>query len=233
MLATRPARVDGSRRSRLDIYAEQPANLGDEIGQRKTESAAQPGQFTTQRGDAPIAFPGIASGRARITDRVGQTGGVGDLFPRRGVPAIVVELLRAPPQGRDVAAAEAPPRTGENPHRRGPGGRIGDKSQHRNNIGDLGDIEQSGQSDNLDGHAPGSKCLGHRRRIRVAPHQHRCRRWSFATAFGVVVPASDMAGHPLAFGPHVVEKCAHDGAGGRAGPGTQGAHPHRSAAGLG
>src|SRR6202011_1979000 len=119
MLTTGPARRYGPACPNLSVDSQHSAHLRDEIGQRRVEPATQRGELAAQRGDAPIAPLRVAARRARVADRIGKTGAVsvgpglcGDPLQRRRFAARPVELRCAPPQRRNVATTEPPPRAG-------------------------------------------------------------------------------------------------------------------------
>ena len=158
-----------------------------------TEVAAQGAQFGGQRGDALISRSRIRAGRAGIGDRVGQARGVGirtgrhrdrlGRWRRAGARA-ARKGQRAPPQRGDIPATEAPARTGEHPHRRRTGRRVGDQPQHCHHVGDLGDGQQTGQPDDLDRDSAGAKRIGDGCGIGVAAHQYRGGRRADAVSVG-------------------------------------------------
>ena len=166
----------------LAVDTQQPAHLGDQVGQRMAEMAAQHTQLVGQRDDAPVPFGRIANGWARIGERVGQARGIGPRPGRLGDllgcfggarRMSTVEGDRAPPQRGDVAGAKPPPRPGEHPHGGRPGCRVGDQAQHRDHVGHLGHREQPGQSDHFHRDAAGAQRVGDRCRIGVAAQQNR------------------------------------------------------------
>ena len=143
------------------------------------EVAAQHAQFLGQCDDAPISGRRIVARRSGVSDRVGQARGVGLRSGRLGDPLggftgarrlPAVEGYRAAPQRRDVAGCEAPPGTGEHPHRGRTGSRVRCHPEHRDHVRDLGHRQQPGQSDDLNRDAEGAQRRGHRCGVGVAPH---------------------------------------------------------------
>ena len=201
------------------------------------EVAAQHAQFLRERGDALIPRRRIVARRTGIGDRVGQARGVGFRPGRLGDPLggfttawrlPAVQCYRAAPQRRDVAGRKPPPRTGEHPHCRRTGGRVGNQPQHRNHVGDLGYRQQSGQPDHLHRDAAGTQRSGHRCGVGVTSHQDRGGRRRNPVAGGLLITLLQMIGDPLPFGLHVGQQRAADGSGRGVGARAKRANRHRS-----
>ena len=60
-------------------------------------------------------------------------------------------------QQRQVARADPPARSGEQPYEGGVGARVLEDLADRDQVGDLGEMEQSGEADDLDGDVPGDQ----------------------------------------------------------------------------
>ena len=161
------------------------------------------------------AGPGSLIASARHAVSAVGTGRHRDRLGRRRLAAACPagKGQRAPPQRGDIPATEAPSRTGQHPHRRRAGRRVGDQPQHGHDVGDLGDGQQPGQPDDLDRDSAGAKRIGDGCGIGVAAHQHRGGRRADAVGAGSPVVLVQVVGDPLAFGPHIGEQRAADGAG--------------------
>ena len=221
----------GPRGAHLGVDPEDSADLGDQVDQRVRQEAAQPGQFGTQGGDAPMPLGGIALGRSRIGQGVSQAravggGGGGDVFGRlhgRGPP---VQLHRTAPQRNEVGGPQPPARAREHLHRGGARGGVGDQPEHRDRLRDLRDRQQPGQAHHLDRDPARRQRRRDRPGVGVAAHQHRG-----GDPFGVAL--GDPVSHPVPFGLHVAVQRAQHGAGVGVRPGPQRTDRHRAAASLG
>ena len=114
---------------------------------------------------------------ARVLDarRAARSSSAGSLVGDRGVhrprerllAALVVrpvdlhlgQLGRPPPEQAQVARADPPARTGQDPQHRRVRGRVVHDLQRRDHVGDAGQREQAAQPDHLDRHAGGGEPL--------------------------------------------------------------------------
>ena len=190
--------------------------------------AAQGAQFAAQCDDALISRDRVLAGGARVADRVGQARRVGFDVGRIGRPAnqlrdrlgrgqlgrsAPAERQRAPPQCGQVAAAEPPARTGEDPHGRSSGRRVGDEAQHGHHVGDFGDGEQACQPDDLDGNSSGPQRICDRCGVGVAADQHGTGGRVHAVGPGLLVVAVKVLGDPFTFGLRIGKQRAADRSG--------------------
>ena len=234
---------------RLHRYPGRDLDVGHQFRQRLTDPAAQRLQLPTERPDPGEAVRAVALRGTRVHQRVTDPGLIDHVGGQHRIQRFVeflatVHRTRRPvagghrefpgtaPQRVDVLGAQLPTRTGQQPHRRRPGKRIGHQPQHRDDVGDLRNMQQPTDTHHFRGDTAGGERGGQRRRILVAAHQNRGRRRCLPGLFRRPVPVLDAVGHPLAFVDDVVAQSQSRDPGGRAVPGAQHAHRNTSAAQL-
>lgn len=138
------------------------------------ERGAQGAQFGGEAGEADLGLGGereaVVGGAAGVeegVERVGEGDHLGrvDALDGGGEPLLGVGLL-APPVDQEagataeegeVAGADPPAGAGEEPYQGGVGARVLEDLADGDEVGDLGQVEEAGEADDLDGHVPGDE----------------------------------------------------------------------------
>ena len=155
----------------LHVEAEDPLHLGDQVGQRLGDLAAQRPQLLGEGAQPPVARLGVAFGGAEVVERVDEASRLGGQV-QHGPPqrvGLLLGLLRGraaqvaaglPGQlhgalvERDQVARPQPPaRPGEQPGEFVPGGGVVQHPQGGDDVAHLGHLDEPAQPDDLDGDA--------------------------------------------------------------------------------
>lgn len=222
----------GARRG-LDVEQQDPLDVGDEVDQRGGHSSAQHGELAGQPTQPRETHGRVARRGPRVVEGVDQAGALGVLAGERGRDRVGHagadrapgtgggEPARAAPQGGEVGATHAPPRPGEQPHRGPAGQRVDHETQRRDDVTDLGLVQQPAEPDDLDGQVARAQRGGQRGHVGAAPHQHRAGRRAVAAVGGGAPPVGDGVGDPRALGLDVGVQGDADVAGRRARTGAE------------
>ena len=179
-------------------------------------------------GENPAGGPGSASASISVAVSMSSPADASNMAARTaslasaGGSAAPRTAEHAGPAGQrlQVRGAELPSRSGEHPHRRGPGRRVDEQPQHRDQVGDLGFVQQTTETDHLDRDAAGRQRRDDAGHVASAAEQHgggrRCRAPIGPGGF-------DLLGNPFVLVDHRVEQAVtHRSPAGRP---TRGARP--------
>ena len=165
-------------RGQLDLQAGDGEDPVQDVHERVGQRAAQVAQFGGEPGEAHARVgregqrrrPGPSSGVSRKVSRAsaseitsaGSTPSTASASRRSGSsspsPARVGdEQPGAAPQQGEVAGADAPARAGQQPYQGGVGAGVLEDLADGDQVGDLGQVQQPGEADHLDGDVPGDQ----------------------------------------------------------------------------
>ncbi len=171
-------------RGELDVGAGGVDDPPDDVEERLADVGAQPAQLAAQQAE-PLQRLGRVRAVARVGEGVveardlGRVDAVGDLDEvggdrrRARAPAPApAELGGTPTQQAEVARPDRPPGAGEQGQQRRVRGHVVHQPQGRHDLRDLGQPEQPGEPDDLDGDVGVGQRVEHLGRVRVVARQH-------------------------------------------------------------